>query len=457
MLRQWWDTSGGEVREITRLGVPVMLAQMASTSMTLVDTIMVGGLGNEQLAAAALGNTMFSPLMITSMGLLAATSPMVSQAYGASDHRAVGHAIRQGFIVAGALALIAIVFLLNAPLLLSVLGQDPTTVARSGAYLNFLCWASPAFLGFCVLRNLVEGVSSPRVVTLVTLIGVAINVVGNWILMYGKLGAPALGLPGCGLATVIAYWAMFLMLSGIVLWTPRFRHFEIFLVRDNLDFSYLKELLRVGWPVATSQGLEVGLFSITALLMGLLGVQQLAAHLIAIQCAAFTFMIALGLATATSVRVGQNVGGRRMEQALTAAWSGIVLAIGCMSVPALVFVFFPHSLTALFLDPRTSVNEPVVALAIQLLLFAAAFQVFDGVQVVAMGGLRGFRDTRQPMWLSLISYWAVGLPTGIILAFPMGWGASGLWAGLVMGLLVAAILLVARLKRRSRQNYWLSR
>ena len=451
MLSQWWKGSGGEVREITRLGLPVMLAQMASTSMTLVDTIMVGRLGNEQLAAAALGNTMFSPLMITSMGLLAATSPMVSQAYGGSDHRAVGHAVRQGFVVAGALALVSIVFLLNAPLFLAAIGQDPSTVNRSAGYLGFLCWAAPAFLGFSVLRNLVEGVSSPRLVTLVTLIGVAINVAGNWILMYGKLGAPALGLRGCGLATVIAYWAMLFILSGIVLWAPRFREFEIFLVRDNLDFSYLKELLRVGWPIATSHGLEVGLFSATALLMGLLGVEELAAHLIAIQCAAFTFMIALGLATATSVRVGQNVGGGRLEQAHKAAWSGIALAIAFMSLPAFVFVFFPHRLTALFLDLRIAVNGPVITLATQLLLLAAAFQIFDGVQVVAMGGLRGFRDTRQPMWLSLISYWAFGLPTGIILAFPMGWGATGLWAGLVIGLVVASILLVARLKKRSKQ------
>ncbi len=436
-----------EVGETLKLAAPVVLAQVAQMSMSFVDAVMVGRLGAGQLAAAALGGSVFYPVTIVCLGVLSAVGPMVAQGFGAGDSKEVGRSVRQGLWLAAMLCVPAVLLLAKAGPFLAAIGLDRATTELAQSYLRALGWGVPALFGFAVLRNFMEGLARPRVVTGLTLLGVVLNIAGNYTLMYGKLGFPALGLRGCGLASAFVCWSMAL---GLVLFIVRRRDLSAFQPFSRLskpDRHRFRELFRIGWPIGVSQGLEAGIFAATAFLMGLLGVQVLAAHQIALQCAALTFMVPLGVSIAASVRVGQAVGRGDPAGAARAGYCGIGLGALFMSMAALAFLTMPHPIISLFMDLDRTENSFVVAMAVRLLAAAALFQIFDGMQVTAMGALRGLKDTRFPMLIALFSYWGIGMATGWTLAFPAGLGGVGLWFGLAAGLAVAALLLSLRFHR----------
>ncbi len=426
------------------LAGPVVVSQLGQMSMGFVDTLMVGRLGAESLAGVALGNTLFFFLLIVSSGVVIAVAPVVSQAYGANDDETIERSVRQGLVIGILLTLPCALLLWNIEPLLLAMGQDPGVVALSAGYLHAIVWGFLPFLWFTALRSFLEGFSRPLPVTVITLCGLAINIVANYVFMFGKWGFPELGVVGTGLASTIVYWSMFIILLCYTRAVSPFKNYRLVWGIGTPDARYLKALLSIGWPIGVSHGVESGLFSATALFVGLIGTASLAAHQIALQCAAYTFMVPMGIGMAASVRVGQAVGRRDLEQAQTAGFVAMGLALLFMIGAAVLFVTAPRSIIGLYIDTTRPGNAEVVQIATVLLGVAAVFQVFDGIQVSAAGSLRGLKDTRIPMIISVLAYWGIGLSSGLVLGFGMDFGAVGLWWGLVLGLAAAAVMLTLR-------------
>lgn len=413
-------------------------------SLGFVDTLMVGRLGAEALAGVALGHTLFFFLLLVSLGVINAVAPMVSQAFGAGEHESVERTVFQGFVVGFLLTVPSTLIIWNIGPFLRAIGQDFGTVALAEGYLRAIVWGFLPFLWFAALRSFVEGISKPLPVTLITFLGLGLNVLSNYALMYGKWGFPELGIVGTGWASTIVYWFFFLILLIYTRVAAPFKGYTLFGRNRMFDKTYFRELVRIGWPMGISHGVEAGLFSVTALLVGLLGTASLAAHQIALQCAAYTFMVPMGIGIAASVRVGQETGKDEPIAARRAGFVAIGLATAFMLLAAILFWVLPRQIIGLYIDTRLPENQEVVGLAVVLLGVAAVFQVFDGVQVAVAGALRGLKDTKIPMIISVISYWVIGLSTGLLIGFTLKGGAAGLWWGLVVGLGLAAVLLTFR-------------
>ena len=440
-----------ELKATLVLALPVIGAQLGQMSMGFVDTVMVGRLGPEALAGVALGNTLFFVTVFVCLGVIQAVGPMVSQAFGAGDEETISRTVRQGMWMALALTIPSFGFLWNADSLLIWMGQDPATVALTQGYLHAIVWGIFPFLVFGALRSFVEGVSKPLPVTIITFLALGLNILSNYVLMFGKWGFPALGLVGTGWATSIVYTFMALVMICFLQLSPLFSRYRVFSRLRRPDPRFFAEIFRIGWPIGASYGIEGGLFSITALLIGLISTVELAAHQIAIQCAAYTFMVPMGIGIASSVRVGQSVGRGMPQAARRAGFSGILLAFAFMTCTAVVFWIWPAQIVSLYLDVGDVANQEVVQISITLLGVAAVFQVFDGVQVASSGALRGLKDTRTPMLLAFFSYWGIGLVSGYLLGFYAGGNAVGLWWGLVLGLAAASVLLTLRFHRMTRR------
>jgi MATE family multidrug resistance protein len=447
MGRFAWGRWRVELRRTVRLAGPVAAAQLAQISMGFVDTLMVGRLGQEALAGVALGNTLFFFLFLVCTGVVQAVGPMVSQAHGAGTREPVERSVRQGLWLGLFLAVPAGLICWNAEPLLRLLGQTDPAVTQATGYLRAILWGLPAILWFMALRSFVEGLARPLPVTIITALGVGLNVMANYGLMFGAWGLPALGLVGTGWASTVVYWSLFAMLGLFVARVAPFRDYRIFRHLRVPDPTYLRELLRIGGPMGASSGIESGLFMITTLMMGWIGTTALAAHQIALQCAAFTFMVPLGIGIAGSVRVGQAAGRGAAADARRAGLAAIAVATTFMVGAAVLFWSAPGWIVGLYLDAQDPGSTAVAQMATSLLAIAAVFQVFDGVQVAAMGALRGLKDTRVPMLIALATYWGIGLSAGYGLGFVAGWGGPGLWWGLVLGLLAAAVLLTRRFGR----------
>lgn len=435
------------------LAGPIVFTQVAHISLSFVDTIMVGRLGPEALAGIALGNTVYFTAMMVAMGIVMAVGPMVSQAFGAGENDPIGRSVRQGLWLALVLATLLSLLYWNAEPILLFAGQLPANAATAGAYLRAIMWSAFPFLGFVALRSFIEGVSRPRAVTIIAFMGVGTNVFANWVLMYGKLGFPAMGVVGTGWASTVVHWCDFLILAGFIATRPEFKPYRLFSKLGHPDRQYFRSLFRIGWPIGASFGVETTLFMVTLLMMGWLGTTELAAHQVAIQCAAFTFMVPLGVGLATSVRVGQAVGRGDAAGARLAGQTGIGLAVVFMACAAVVFWTIPRQVVGIYLNLSEPANASVIDTAVMLLGVAAVFQVADGIQVSAAGALRGFKDTKRPMVIALVSYLGVGLASGYLLGFRMGLGGRGLWWGLVVGLGTAAVLLILRFNRLTRTSH----
>ncbi len=438
-----------EVKATVRLAIPVVATQIAQISMGFVDTVMVGRLSSDALAGIALGNSVFFTILMVAMGLVMAVGPMVSQSFGAGNSDGVARSTRQGMWLATTLAVPAFLIIRNVESVLLWIGQAPETVDLTQRYLLAISWGTFPFLWFVALRSFIEGVSRPRPATVISVIAVLLNVGANYVLMFGKLGLPKMGLVGTGWASTIVFWFMFVALAATTVRSPSFKVYEIFLHLRRPDPRVFRELFHIGWPIGISYGIEAGLFMITAMMMGLLGTVALASHQIAIQCASITFMVPLGIGIASSVRVGQAVGRGDRKGVRVAGLVGVGIAATFMAGAAVVFWTLPRAVVALYLDVGDPANSEVVSLAISLLFVAAVFQLFDGVQVSAAGALRGIKDTRVPMFIGFLSYWIVGLSSGYIVGFKLNQGPVGLWWGLVLGLTVAAILLLWRFWHKS--------
>jgi len=430
-----------DLRDLVRLAFPVAVVQIGMMAMGAIDTIMVGRVTPTDLAAVAIGNLYFFGVAVFGTGVLFGLDPVISQAVGAREAGAVARGLQRGALLALLLTVVASLLLLPSGPILSALRQPEDVVPVAAAY----AWASILgiypFYGFVVLRQSLQAMGKIRALLWTVATANVVNVFLNWILIYGNLGAPELGAVGSGWGTSLSRWFMMLMLM-MVAW-PLLRPSLRPLRRDVLQLAPLARLVRVGAPIGVQHSLEFGVFGAAGLLIGLMGTIPVASHQVALQLAALTFMIPLGVAQATSVLVGQAVGRADPPGARRAAGAGLLVGAGFMSVTAALFLLIPEPLAAVF-----SVDESVIATAATLLPIAGVFQIVDGLQVVAAGALRGVADTRVPMILNFVGFWLVGLPVCVVLGLGLDQGPTGVWWGLAIGLGVVAILLLRRLRIR---------
>ena len=438
-----------EIRQTLALAFPIIIGQVSQMLMGVTDTVMIGRVGKVPLAASAFTHSLFMLVFIVAIGVLMSVSVLVARAHGARRSGECAALLQHGMMLGLGLGAAGMAAMLAVGPWLGHFGQPPEVVAEVRPYFDLIAWSIIPTLVFQVLRQFSEAVDHPWAPMGILLGGVALNVVLNWILIYGNLGAPALGLEGAGWATLISR-----VLAAAFLWWWLARRPEIRpewpaarLVRSwftRPEWPRLREMLRIGLPAAAYLVFEVGAFSAAALMMGLLGTVALAAHQIALTCAGFTFMFPLGLSIAVSVRIGRALGegraGALREIGFGALGAGSLFMLGC----ALVFLLAGRFVVAGF------ATEPeVIALAAQLLVVAAVFQLFDGGQVICAGALRGLMDVKVPMVITFVAYWVIALPGGYWLGVRGAHGPLGIWAALAAGLAFAASLLAWRMYRKT--------
>ncbi|MCO5073016.1 MAG: MATE family efflux transporter [Rhizobiaceae bacterium] len=441
-----------EARATLALAWPMVLTNLAQSAMTTTDVMMVGRLGAEMLAASALGYNLYFAPLIFGLGLAYATAPMMATELGRKKHsvRDVRRTVRQGLWLS-VMAVIPIWILLwNAESILLLMGQQPELARLAGVYMHGLQWAILPFYGYIVLRSFISALEKPRWALVIMAAAVALNVLLNWVLIFGNLGVPPLGIFGSGIATSLASLFMFLGMDVVVSVHPTFRRYRLFGRFWRSDWPRFWALLKLGAPISGILAFEVTVFNAAAFLMGLIGAAQLAAHAIALQISSVTFMVPLGLAQAATVRVGRAYGARLPDAVSRAGWTAFVMGVGFMALMGLIMITLPELLISAFIDVNDPANVEVVGYAVIFLAFAALFQVADGAQAVGAGMLRGLHDTTIPMIYAAIGYWGIGMTLGVLLTFQLGFGGKGIWIGLCTGLATVALLLIHRWMRRDR-------
>lgn len=434
-----------ELRATLALAAPLSAANIAMIAMAVTNTVMVARLGTIPLAAAGLGGMFYFTIGIVLQGILFAVAPIAAHALGASDRRAAGRTAGAGLVLALLLSLPFVVALASLHWILQRMGYSATLAVAIGGYLRALAWSGPAFLGSAVLRSLFSAVSHVRAVMAVLLVGVVTNAVLSWSMIFGHLGAPAMGVVGSGYASAINQW---LMLAGLALCTrvlPECAGLHLLRGAFAASRTQMAEILRLGLPMGAIRGIESGVFLATGVLMGLFGAAALGAHQLVLNCASVSFMVPLGLSQAATVRVAYGIGAGRPRAASRAGFVALALGILFMSAAALVFWTMPLAIIGVYTDLKDPANRELVQIARRLMAIAAIFQVFDGMQTIAAGALRGYKDTLTPLLLATLGYWGVGFVGSWLLAFPLGYGAVGLWWGLALGLAAVALLLTLRL------------
>jgi MATE family multidrug resistance protein len=446
--RLWRD----EVRATTALAWPLILTNLTQSLIQSTDVLLLGWAGPAVLAAGTLGINVYFAFLIFGIGLVYAAAPMIAKELGARRHsvRDVRRTVRQTMWAALAVALpVWAVLWYTRPILL-LLRQDPVLAVGAEGFVRALMWGMLPALWYMVLRSFVSALEKPAWSLAVGAAGVLFNALLNYGLIFGKFGLPALGLMGAGIGSSCANSFMFLAMALVVSVHPRFRRYRLFGRFWRADWERFRAVWRLGLPIAVTLALEITIFNTAVFLMGLIGASSIAAHAVALQIAAFTFMVPLGLSQAATVRVGLAFGRRDAEGVSRAGWTAFVLGVGFMGVMALVMLAVPHRLVELFLDPADPANRPVIRLAVSFLFVAALFQVFDGAQSVGAGMLRGLHDTKVPMAYAAFGYWVVGLGTAVGLGFGLGWEGVGIWAGLATGLAIVSALILSRWLRRDR-------
>jgi multidrug resistance protein, MATE family len=451
--RRWFAR---EAAATLALSGPLVVANIAQSAMTTTDLMMLGWLSPKALAAGALGYNLFLPLLLFGIGLIGAVAPLAASHVGANpgDAPGVRRIAHQSFLTALALALPMWAVLWNAKSLLIAFGEQPDLAEQAGIYLRGMLWAlAPAFLFFAA-RSIFAALSRTGPTLLAGLLAVGVNALANYALIFGKLGLPALGIFGSGLATFLSQCFMLLVLVFYSFVDPHLARYRLFNSWWRVDRRSLGALWRLGAPIGGTITFEVTIFAASVFLMGLIGSASLEAHAIAIQIASLAFMVPLGISQAATVRVGHAYGARDAQAVSRAGWTALTIGLGFMVLSAMTMLLFPRFLMSGFIDVDALADAEIVALAGAFLRIAALFQIFDGAQAVAAGMLRGVQDARTPMLIALFGYWGIGLPTGAFLAFKTSLAGEGLWIGLACGLACVSLLLIARWRLRESAGFF---
>lgn len=440
----------GHVRATLAMGLPLAGAQLAQLAITTTDVVMIGWLGARELAASVLATQLWFVVFMFGSGFQLAVIPIAARAEGQGDTRGTRRAVRMGLWFAFGYAAFAMPALWQAETILVALGQDMGLSAMAGRYMHVLQWSLFPALVAMGLRSFLTVRGFGSAILLATLAGVVVNAVGGFALIFGAFGAPALGLIGAAIAAVASSALIAAILALAMVAVPTLAGHEPFHRFWRADWPALGQVLRLGWPISATIIAEVGLFAAASVLVGWTGAEQLAAHGIALQLASIAFMIPLGLSQAATVRVGQAGGRGDAAGVRGAALAALGVAVALAALSMALFVAFPETLVGLFLDESKPDAALVATYAAVLLSVAAGFQFFDSIQVTSVALLRGLHDTRTPMAIAVIAYWGLGLPAGWVAAFPLGFGAPGVWIGLATGLAFAALLLTWRFFHLSR-------
>jgi MATE family multidrug resistance protein len=435
-----------ELTETLTLAVPIALTQLGQIAMMTTDLALIGRLGDEAVAAAALAHTVFFVTFTFGMGLVSAVAPLAAQAFGARNPRLVRRALRVGLWAALMISLPMIALPLFGEQTLLMLGQAPATAHLAQKYLLGLAWGGMPALWFLAIRGFMGAVNRPEPGLWITLAAIPANALLVWLLIHGGFGLPRLELFGAGLATTIINAGMFLAGLWFAVRRPPFKKYQVLGRIWRIDRALMRQLIVIGAPISIAFLLEYGLFGAAGLLMGLIGTTALAAHQIALQIAAILFMVPFGIGMAATVRVGHAVGRNDAPAVRRAGFVATLLGIVFMSVMTLAVILGRYAIARFFFGDAAESAGAVIELTAALLLVGATFFVADGIQAVVAGALRGLNDTRLPLLFAAISYWLVGFPAACGLGFRTNFGAIGVWIGLSCGTAVYAVLLILRFR-----------
>lgn len=435
------------LRMVLSLGLPLAGSHLAQFMLAVTDTIMLGWYGVADLAAGVLGAALFFAVFTFGTGFANAVMPMVATAAASGQETEVRRATRMGLWLSIAFGIAVLPLFWFSGAILGRLGQPDEVVPLAEAYMRILGFSLVPALCVMVLKNYLAALGRTQVALWTTVGAVGLNIFVNWIFIFGNLGAPELGVRGAAIATILVNLASVAVLAAYCALLPALRRYTLFQRFWRADWQAMGQVWRLGWPIGVALIAETALFSAAAIMMGWIGTNELAAHGIALEITAALFMVHLGFSNAATVLVGRARGQRDQVALRAGAKTAVLVSIIFASVTMVLYVTAGPFLVGLFLSPDEPARAAIIAIGASFLIVAAVFQLADGAQVMAMGLLRGVQDTRGPMLIAAFSYWGVGLPTSYVLGFPLGYGGEGIWAGLVVGLTAAAILLMARFWR----------
>lgn len=431
-----------------KLAGPLVLAELGWMSMGVVDTVMVGHLpySAEAIGAVSLGTVLFYVIALFGGGILLGLDTLVSQSFGAGDIEDCHHSLINSLYVVLPMTPVLMALVWFSIPLLPRYGVNPAVLALTVPFLKAVIWSTLPLLLYFAFRRYMQGMNIVKPIMIVLVTANAVNLAGNYVLIYGHLGMPAMGVAGSGWATCISRVYMAVCLFGYIVYYDWRHKTNLHKADFAFDIERIRELLRLGLPAASQMSIEIGIFTLATIVIGRLQPAALAAHQIALNVSSVTYMVPLGISSAAAVRVGQAIGRRDPHAAARAGWAALILGVGFMSCAAVAFVLFPQFIVRVY-----SADPEVMKIGVKLLVVSAIFQIFDGIQIVASGALRGAGETKIPMLTYGIAYWLIGLPLGYYLCFNRGWGATGIWAGLCFSLILIGSFLLMVWKSKVQQ------
>lgn len=437
-----------ETSTIFAISVPLVAAYLAEMGMMITDMIIVGRLGSNELAAVGLTADWFYVLLLIGMGMVSIVGVLAAQCLGAGDRKGVVDAVEQGLVAATIMSVPVMLCVWYLGPALGLANQDPDVVRLITSYSRPLTWAVLPALWFVVFRNYATAHVRASAIMTITIGALALNLSFNYTLVFGKFGFPALGVVGAAYGTTIVNWLMFIALTLHVLTSPHFAEYRPRLVPTSLNWEILRDIFTLGLPISATQIMNGGMFTVAAVLVGMLGADILAAQMIIFTVIYVALSASLGLGEAVRVRVAYGIGLRSVDAARRSANIAFAMAAAITSVATLALLLFPELIVGIFLDTSDAANAGVLVLSVGLSAYAAMFQLGDGVLIVVANALRGLRDTRSPLWISVVGYWLIGLTLGTWLCFSLGYGVDGMWWGLIAGPYAAMIMMSLKFRAR---------
>lgn len=437
--------SFSELRALLALVGPILVTQVAQTANGFIDTVMAGAVGPNDLAAVAVGSGIWIPAYLFTAGILIANNPVIAQHLGAGEIKKIPVAVHQGIWIAVVLGILGFIFMRNVSPIIEMMNVDASIRPQIQAYCNGMSYSMPAAAFFLAIRSFCDALSKPHPVMIISVIGTILNIPFNYILIHGKFGLPAMGGVGCGYATSLVFWFMLISLALYVNAASIFKFAHPFRSFSAPDFPHIRKLIQLGLPIALAIFFEVSVFTLVSLFIGSLGARIVASHQITLNIASLSFMVPLSIAMASTIRVGEGIGAGQVNVVAQRCVTSLCLSLFIACFAATGMAFFAEQLTGIYTK-----EADIKKLAAELLTLAAIFQISDAMQANANGCLRGFKDTKMPMYLTLLAYWFIGMPSGYVLGMtsiltsPLG--AHGFWIGLIIGLTCAASFLLIRLR-----------
>lgn len=433
-----------EARASLGLALPLAIARIAESSLPVMNSVMMGWLGTQSLASGAFGVVTFLTLLSVCVGILSAGGALAAEAKGSKNIDRVSRVTCQGLWLTVAISLPAMLLLWNCDSILPLLGQEESNVLLTKSYLHALVWGLPAVVGFLYLKYIAAAINFPQFGMVIIVVSLLLNVPVNYVLMFGYLGFPALGLAGVGWGTTLVYWASFLASASLIYFHPNTKDYKLFRYLHQFDRELFVKIFQVGWPMGFQAGMELGVFTVTAMLMVKLGTSTLAAHEIALQTLNLVLPIPIAFSSATTVRVGQIMGEKNTELLFRAAFVNLAFSILFGLIVAPGFELFASSIAAIYLDIDNPDNTVAISQAIFFIKLAGVFQIFYSIRCICVGSLLGLQDTKVIMLINILSGCGVGLGGGYLMGMTLGWGGIGLWYGLIMAPVIASLILGVR-------------